>query len=89
MERSSVKIEIESSEEMEHSQGGDFGSKHFKTGQSSKGIKRGRKGMRRKTQEQRGRGRPRQPTNTEEGTQAQRGQKRGKKSLSMAVHEAE
>ena len=89
MEWGRIKIEIESSDEMEHSQGGDFGSKHFETGQSSKGIKRGRKGVRRKTQEQRGRGRPRQPTYTEEGTQAQRGRKRGKKSFSMVVHEAE
>ena len=61
-ERGRVKIEIESSDEMEYNYGEGFRSKNFETGQSSKGT-------RRKVREQRGRGRPRQPIISEEGNQ--------------------
>jgi len=51
LERGRVKIEIESSDEMEYSQEEGFRRKHFKRGHSSKGTKQGRKGGRWKTHE--------------------------------------
>jgi len=88
-ERDRVKIQIESSEEMEYRQEEELRGKRFETGQSSRGSKQVREGGGRKQQEQRGRGRPRQATNNAEGNRTQKRRKRRNRSISRAVHEAE